>query len=282
MKKIWIVGAKGQLGLALHNIYKETPNALLETDYQEVDITDLESVLAYAGANNPDVIINCAALTAVDLCETERDKAYLVNSLGPRNLAIAATKVDAELVQVSTDYVFDGNNTKPYCEFDETHPQSVYGSSKLAGENFVKEMCQRFYIVRTAWLYGDGQNFVKTMFRLADTGNPIRVVDDQLGSPTSATELAKMISALIETGEYGTYHGTCEGSCSWYEFAKEIFELSKRDVELLAIPTSEYVTPTKRPAYSVLNNYMLTLTNIYKMPHWKTALVEYMNDGGTL
>lgn len=282
MKKIWIVGAKGQLGRALHNIYKATPAILLETDCQEVDITNLNSVLEYANEWQPDIIINCAALTAVDLCETERDQAYRVNSLGARNLAIAANKINAAMVQVSTDYVFDGENTEPYCEFDQTNPQSVYGSSKLAGENFVKELLDRFYIVRTAWLYGEGQNFVKTMLRLAASGNPVRVVDDQFGSPTSADELAKMICALVATEEYGTYHGTCEGSCSWYEFAKEIFALCKQEADLSAIPTSEYITPTKRPAYSVLDNYMLELTGIYKMPHWKTALADYIEKGSAL
>jgi len=230
-------------------------------------------------SEKPDVIINCAALTAVDLCETEIDSAYRINALGPRNLSIAAKEVGAKMVHISTDYVFSGDESKPYTEFDSPNPKSVYGKTKLAGEEFVKQHADKYFIIRTAWLYGDGKNFIKTMLKLAETNEVVRVVNDQVGSPTSADQLAKAIAYLIPTDNYGLFHGTCEGVCSWADFAEEIFRLYDKKVKVERITTDQYPTPAKRPQYSVLENYMFKLTSDFMFKDWKKALVEHIKKG---
>ena len=215
MKRLLITGCNGQLGRALNQLYEGNREyELVNTDVAELDITDVSKVLKLTQEVRPYAIVNCAAHTAVDLCETDVDNAYRINAIGPRNLSIAAQRYGAKMVQISTDYVFDGKGTRPYTEFDATGPQGMYGATKLAGENFVKEFCSEHFIIRTAWLYGDGKNFVKTMLRLSETHDQVRVVRDQVGSPTSAKELAGMIAYLIPTDNYGLFHGTCEGVCS--------------------------------------------------------------------
>ncbi|MCI8299129.1 MAG: dTDP-4-dehydrorhamnose reductase [Lachnospiraceae bacterium] len=286
MKKILITGANGQLGRALDMEYKEEDVQFIRTDVAEsegitaLDITRIEDVLSLVSLKQPDVIINCAAHTNVDKCETQEDLAYKINAIGARNLSIAAQKADAKLIQVSTDYVFSGDASEPITEFDTPGPVSAYGRTKYAGEEFVKEFSNRHFILRTAWLYGDGHNFVKTMLKLAETHDTLSVVKDQLGSPTSATELARLIHYLEPTENYGTYHATCEGMCSWAEFADAIFARAKKDVKVTHVTTQEYrsMNPqsAKRPAYSVLDNYMLRLTGDYRMSSWQAALDEYM------
>ena len=227
MKKIIVTGCNGQLGIAINKQYSgNTDIQLVNTDVAELDITKIDKVMELAKEVKPYAIINCAAHTNVNGCETDVDNAYRINAIGSRNLAIAATEVGAKLVQVSTDYVFAGNAEKPYIEFDQTNPQGVYGASKLAGENFVKDFAKDYYIIRTAWLYGEGKNFVKTMLRLSETNDKVSVVRDQIGSPTSTTELAKAIAYLLPTENYGLFHGTCEGFCSWADFTEEIFRLA--------------------------------------------------------
>lgn len=277
MKKILITGCNGQLGRALNEIYKgNSEYELVNTDVADLDITDVTKVLALTEQVKPYAIINCAAHTAVDLCETDGDNAYRINAIGPRNLSIAAERYGAKMVQVSTDYVFDGKGTRPYTEFDKTGPRGMYGATKLAGENFVKEFSSNHFIIRTAWLYGDGKNFVKTMLRLSETYDKVRVVRDQVGSPTSAKELAKMIAYLVPTDNYGLFHGTCEGVVSWADFAKEIFRLAGKKTEVEAITTEEFGAAAPRPAYSVLDNYMLKLTTDYSFAPWEEAIAEYM------
>ncbi len=287
MERIFITGASGQLGLALNRLMSgQEEYRICRTDavsspdgeVQALDITDELAVQEAISGFDPDIIINCAAMTAVDLCETEQDKAYRINALGPKNLALAAEKCGAKLIHVSTDYVYDGQADKPYIETDATNPVSVYGRTKLEGDRFVSEICSKYFILRTAWVYGEGKNFVKTMLRLAEAGNHIRVVSDQYGTPTSALELAKVIIFLMETDSYGIYHTTCEGSTSWYEFAKIIFKLTGKTVEVEPIPTSEYPTPAKRPMYSVLENKALKDRHGYYMKDWTKALEEYMKD----
>jgi dTDP-4-dehydrorhamnose reductase len=211
----------------------------------------------------------------VDACEEQWDLAYRVNAIGPRNLAIAAGEVGAKLMHVSTDYVFDGNGTRPYTEFDAPNPVSAYGKTKMEGERFVRQFADRYFILRTAWLYGEGKNFVKTMLRLAEDHDQVRVVSDQIGSPTSAKELARVMHLLEPTDNFDVFHATCEGSCSWADFAKEIFALAGTGTEVSAITTAEYGSAVNRPAYSVLDNYMLRLTTDYKMADWQQALREY-------
>lgn len=281
MKKVLITGCNGQLGRALNQLLSGENIDIVNTDVDTLDICDSKQVLTLVKKEQPDTIINCAAHTAVDKCETDAENAQRINALGPKNLAVAANEIGAQIVQVSTDYVFDGNAGKPYVETDSPCPQSVYGSTKLAGEKAVMEATDKYYIVRTAWLYGDGNNFVKTMLRLAKERDTITVVNDQFGSPTSALELARMILHIVDSKEYGIYHGTCEGVTSWYEFAKTIFSLAKADVKLLPVTTEEYTAAVaKRPAYSVLENAKLNRQGSYRMKQWEDALKEYMTDMG--
>lgn len=287
MKKILVTGANGQLGRAVNLKYKDNADVeIYNTDVVEmegihvVDITDIDDVMRVVNEVKPYAIINCAAHTNVDGCEKDFDNAYRINAIGPRNLSIAAKSVGAKMVHISTDYVFGGDGTRPYVEYDETNPQGAYGTTKLEGEKFVKQFADKFFIIRTAWLYGDGKNFVKTMLRLSETNDTISVVDDQVGSPTSTAVLADIIDSLIWTDNYGVFHGTCEGQCSWAEFTEEIFRLTGKATKVKKITSEEYAAmypaSAKRPAYSVLDNYMLRVTNGYVAADWKEAIREYL------
>ena len=277
MKKLIITGCNGQLGRAINQYYAgNTEYELVNTDVAELDITNVNAVTGFVAEVKPYAIINCAAHTAVDACEVQGDSAYRINAIGPRNLSIAATKNNAKMIHISTDYVFPGNGTVPYTEFDQVGPNSMYGKTKLAGEEFVKAFASEYFILRTAWLYGDGKNFVKTMLALSEKNDTIRVVNDQLGTPTSAKELAKVIGYLLPTDNFGTFHATCEGSCSWADFAQKIFQLAGKKTIVNGISTAEYNAPAARPAYSILDNYMLRLTSDYKFAEWEDAIEDYM------
>lgn len=277
MKKIIVTGCNGQLGRAVNLFFRDNKDiSFVNTDVGELDITNIDKVMELAREVQPYAIINCAAHTGVDACETEYDKAFKINAIGPRNLSIAARETGAKLMHTSTDYVFDGKGTRPYVETDATNPQGAYGSTKLAGENFVKDFADRYFILRTAWLYGDGKNFAKTMLRLSETNKKVRVVGDQFGSPTSASELTKAIHALLFTENYGVFHATCEGSCSWAEFAREVFRLAGKTTQVEAITTEEFGAPAPRPAYSVLENRMFKLTTDFMFADWHDAIAEYM------
>lgn len=285
MKRVFITGAQGQLGLALIELLKDKQEYLLYlTDSRPdidgrvnmLDITDEAAVKQEILSFHPDIIINCAAMTAVDLCETEKEKAYNINALGPKYIAKEAKSIGAKLIHMSTDYVYDGQALAPYTEEAVPNPTSVYGSTKLAGDNFVMDYCPKASIVHTSGVYGIGKNFVRTMLRLADEEKRIRVVSDQTVTPTSAMELARVLVYLMETDSYGKYHATCEGSTNWYEFALKIFELTGKKARVEAISTSEYPTPAKRPMYSVLDNKKLRELHGYNMKKWEEALEEYL------
>lgn len=279
MKKIIVTGCNGQLGRAVNKQYAgNTEYELVNTDVAELDITSVDKVMELVGEVKPYAIINCAAYTAVEACEKEEDLAFRINAIGARNLGIAVEAVGAKLVHISTDYVFAGNGTRPYRETDPTGPQGAYGRTKLAGEEFVKEFSSRHFIIRTAWLYGDGKNFVRTMLRLAETNDKVRVVRDQVGSPTSASELAKAIAYLLPTDNYGLFHGTCEGDCSWAQFTEEIFRLAGKSTIVEGITSEEYGAAVKRPAYSILENYMLKMTTDFMFKDWHDAIAEYMKE----
>lgn len=284
MKKILVTGCNGQLGREINRIYADSSEyEIFNTDVfrpevTELDITSVDRVLELVRQVRPYAIINCAAHTGVDACETDRENAYRINAVGPRNLSIAATEVGAKLIHISTDYVFEGNGTKPYIEFDTPNPQGMYGATKLAGEQFVQQFAKDYFIIRTAWLYGDGKNFVKTMLRLSETNSEVRVVGDQFGTPTSTVELAKAISVLLPTENYGLFHGTCEGACSWADFASEIFRLAGKDTKVNYITTAEYPAPAVRPAYSVLENYMFRLTTDFRFAQWQDAAAAYVRE----
>ena len=288
--KILITGSKGQLGNELLDIIKsgkaeigEVPEAIKKSevialDVDELDITNLEQVKSKINDLKPDVIINCAAATNVDGCESNEDFAFKVNSIGPRNLAIASEEVGAKLVQVSTDYVFSGVGNKPLTEYDLTAPFSVYGKTKLLGENYVRELSSKYFIIRTAWLYGYvGHNFVYTMRRLGKEKECITVVNDQMGNPTHANDLAYHILKLIQTEEYGVYHCTGKGECTWYDFAKMIIELSGEKCEVKPCTSEEYKTSAKRPEYSSLDNMVLRCTVGDETRDWKDAIKSFIS-----
>lgn len=278
MKKIMVTGCNGQLGRQIQKEYENDEAMLICTDIDDLDISDHARVMEFVRDLQPDVIMNCAAYTAVDACEQAWDLAYRINAIGPRNLAIAARAVGAKLMHISTDYVFEGNASQPYTEFDAVHPVSAYGKTKLEGERFVQQFADRYFILRTAWLYGDGKNFARTMLALSEHHDEVRVVDDQYGSPTSTVELAKVMHLLELTDNYGLFHATCEGSCSWADFAEEVFRLAGKPTRVTRVTTEEYGSSTKRPAYSVLDNYMLRLTTDYRMADWKDALRAYLTE----
>lgn len=288
MKKILVTGCNGQLGRAIRKEYAASDVEFINTDVVEgegvvsLDITDVDAVLKLVRAEKPDVIINCAAHTNVDKCEEQWDLAYKINAIGPRNLSIAATEADAKMIHVSTDYVFEGNGTRPYTEFDAPNPVSAYGKTKLEGENFVKEFAKKHFILRTAWLYGDGKNFVKTMLALAENHDELNVVCDQVGTPTSAVELAKMIHYLEGTENYGTFHATCEGDTNWADFAEAIFKRAGKNVKVNHVTSKQYkeMNPASanRPAYSILEDYMIKLTSDFAMADWQEALDVYMKE----
>lgn len=289
--RILISGANGQLGKELTRILNtgfaeigEIPCTLknsdiMNTDVDNLDIANINDVLSFVENERPQVIINCSAFTNVDLCETDKDTAFNVNSLGPRNLAIAAQKVNTKLIHVSTDYVFSGDGNEPYCEYDICNPQSIYGKTKYLGEQYVKEFCSKYFIVRTSWLYGyEGNNFVKTIMNLAEQRESIKVVNDQRGNPTNANDLAYHILKLVDSNEYGIYHCTGNGECSWYDFACKIVEYANINCEVMPCTTEEFPRPAKRPSYSSLNNMMLKNTIGDKMRFWQDALKNFIKN----
>lgn len=288
--KIMITGCKGQLGNELQTIIKNKRSEIgavpddivgaevIPVDIEDLDITDASAVLRFVGSLKPDVIINCAAMTNVDGCETNYETAFKVNAAGVRNLACAAESIGAKLIHVSTDYVFAGDGKKPYIEWDIVNPQSVYGASKALGEKYAISFCKRTFIVRTAWLYGYvGKNFVKTVRRVIREKGAITVVNDQLGNPTNANDLAHHLLKLAVTEDYGIYHCTGKGECSWYDFAVKIAEYSGMPDTVKPCTTAEYNSPTKRPAYSSLRNLALECGVGDEMRDWQIALKEYIS-----
>jgi dTDP-4-dehydrorhamnose reductase len=250
---------------------------LILTTSKTLDITDKEHVIEFISKNNPDVVINSAAYTDVDGCEENQDLAYSVNGEGVKNLALACSKTDSVLVHISTDYIFNGENTRPWVEDDEIGPISVYGKSKLKGEQAILEILDKFFIVRTAWLYGiNGKNFPKTMLELAESHSEITVVYDEVGTPTYTPDLAEAISKLIKTDYYGIYHITNSGSCSWCEFARYIFEVAGKDVKVIPVTASEFARPAPRPHYSVLDNRNWAKNGFEPLRSYKEAIKEYI------
>lgn len=287
--KILITGAKGQLGTQLSEILKAgttelgvIPERFIGAEVygyssKDLDVADLSAVRAAVAGIRPDLIINSAAYTNVDGCETDRDRAFRVNALGPRNLAMVAEEAGARLVHISTDYVFSGTGSEPFAEYDLTDPQSIYGKSKLAGEENVKTFCSRHFIVRTSWLYGlYGGNFVKTIMKAGKERGALQVVDDQKGNPTNVEDLCYHILKLADTEEYGVYHCTGAGECSWYDFARLIIEYAGIDATVAPVTTDQFPRPARRPAYSSLDNMMLRVTVGDDMRPWQDALRSFM------
>lgn len=274
--RILITGANGMLAKAVKECFKE--ETLILTDVEELDITNLKQVEEFIFDSNPDVIINCAAYTAVDKAEEEVDLARKINAEGPKNLAIAAKKANCILVHISTDYVFGGDLSlnSIYKENDVKTPVTVYGITKLEGENAICEEMDNYYIFRTAWLYGDGKNFVRTMLKLGKEKQELNVVSDQHGSPTYAVDLANIIyQALEKKIPYGIYHATNQGFTTWYDFTKKILADSNIICKVNAVTSKEYVTPAKRPTNSMLSKQKLEEQEI-EIPTWEDALSRYL------
>ena len=289
--KIIITGSKGQLGNALIDIIKNGGNSLgsipeqflgaeiIGIDIDTLDISDESAVSAFVEKVKPDIIINPAAMTNVDGCEDDPEAAYNANTKGPLNLAKAAEAIGAKMVHISTDYVFKGDATVPYIESDPTDPVTEYGKSKLGGEKAVLENCSKHFILRTSWLYGYmGNNFVKTIMRVAKEKGVLKVVDDQRGNPTNADDLAFHILAVAATENYGIYHCTGSGECSWYDFACKILEFSKIPCDISPCSTEASGRKAKRPAFSSLRNLHLEETVGDKMRYWEDALKEYIDN----
>ena len=277
--KVMLTGANGQLGQELVCQLKATSFSVFSFTKTELDITDELKVQKVVGEIQPDVIINAAAFTKVDLAESEETLAYNINGFAQRNLAVAAEKVGAKICYVSTDYVFDGTGEVPYKEYDECNPLGVYGKSKYIGEQLTQSLSSKYFIVRTSWVYGEyGSNFVKTMLKLAETRNELGVVQDQIGSPTYTVDLAEFIIKLINTDKFGIYHCTNSGSCSWYEFAKAIFEELELRIKVNPLKTEQYPTPAERPHYSVLDNMSLQINGFTPIRHWRESLKVFLEN----
>ncbi len=278
MLTMLIVGYKGMLGSDLVKMCKGKYD-VVGLDASELDITDFELVNKKLHIIKPSIIVNCAAYTNVDGCEENQDLAYAVNGVGVRNLAVAANNLShkPKIVHISTDYVFDGEGTTDLKEYDLVNPLSIYGKSKYMGEEMLKSFYDRYFILRTQWLYGkNGNNFVKTMLKLASERDSLMVVDDQIGCPTYTKDLCKAILEVIETENYGIYHVSNSEKTSWYGFAKDIFELANVNIEVKPCTTEEFPRPAHRPKYSVMDNMMLRINGFTELRHYKEALKEYL------
>ena len=283
--KIAVIGANGQLGSDLVAAFSENGDSVSGLTHTEIDIADFQSVTQALEGIRPEAIVNTAAMHHVENCEREPEKALAVNSLGARNLAVVARDLGAVLLHVSTDYVFDGSKDSPYFEEDNPRPLNAYGISKLAGEHFVRATTPKHFVVRTSGLYGKspcrakgGLNFIELMLKLARERGEVKVVDSEVVSPTSTTELARQIVRLSRSDSYGLYHATAEGSCSWYEFAREIFDVTATKVKLRVAAPGEFPAKVPRPMYSVLENRALKNHGLNTFQPWQVALHSYLEN----
>lgn len=276
--KVLVTGANGQLGCALRRLLdREIPGEAIYTDKQELDLTDAAAVENFIRDNEVTHIVNCAAYTAVDRAEEEKRECTLINTDAVKNLAAAADLLGAKIIHISTDYVFDGTNHRPYRESDKVNPISQYGTTKRKGETALLALAPESIIIRTAWLYSDtGHNFVKTILALAEKQNEIRVVCDQIGTPTYARDLAEAVLAVLKSHQWvaGIYHFTDEGAASWYDFAKAILRIAGKKTRVVPIPTEDYPTLAQRPAYSILDRSRIKATYGVEIPHWEDALAD--------
>jgi len=277
--KILVTGVGGQLGYDVCKVLDARKIENKGVDLADFDITDAQATHDYIAAYRPDAVIHCSAWTAVDKAEDELDKVRAVNTEGPRNIAKVCKEIGAKMLYISTDYVFPGTGERFYEPDDPTGPLGAYGSTKLGGELAVKEQLDNYFIVRISWVFGkNGNNFVKTMLRLAETHDELNVVCDQIGSPTYTADLAPLLCDMIVTEKYGTYHATNEGICSWADFAEAIFELVGKKVKVNHIPTSEYPTRAVRPLNSRMSKDKLEQMGFSRLPHWKNALERYLKE----
>ncbi len=279
--RVLLVGSNGQLGKEITRQFKSRYELLL-VDIPSLDITNYQAIESLISDTKPDVVINTAAYTNVEKAEEDEDTAFRVNALGAHNLALICKKYRAKFLHISTDYVFDGTATLPYEDFDSPNPLSVYGKSKLWGEKLVEQVEGEYFILRTSWLYGDGPNFVRTMLKLAEQRDHVKVVADQYGTPTYTKDLVWVIERLIQTEFYGLYNASNQGSCTWCEFACKIFALAGKSVYVEPVSTAEYPVKAIRPQYSVMDNKLLRLRGLDVMRPWEEALQDYLEHEGQL
>ena len=275
--RILVTGVKGQLGHDVMNELAKRGHTGIGVDVEEMDITDAKKVNEVIRASEVEAVIHCAAYTAVDAAEDQVELCRKINAEGTENIAKVCKELDIKMMYISTDYVFDGEGTRPWEPDDERHPLNVYGLTKYEGELAVENYLDKFFTIRIAWVFGvNGKNFIKTMLKLSETHDELNVVDDQIGSPTYTYDLAVLLVDMIETEKYGRYHATNEGLCSWYEFACEIFRQAGRDVKVNPVSSDEFPTKAKRPHNSRMDKSKLTENGFTPLPAWQDALKRYM------
>lgn len=275
--KVLVTGVKGQLGYDVVNELEKRGMEAVGVDIEEMDITDAQSVERVLNEAAPDAVIHCAAYTAVDAAEEQEEICRRVNADGTRNIAKVCRELDIKMIYISTDYVFDGQGTRPWEPEDTRKPLNVYGQTKYEGELAVQELLEKYFIVRIAWVFGiNGKNFIKTMLRLAETNKRLTVVNDQYGSPTYTYDLARLLVDMVLTEKYGVYHATNEGICTWYEFACEIFKQAGIDMEVVPVTAAEYQAKAKRPENSRMSKDKLTDNGFDRLPPWQDALKRYL------
>ncbi len=287
--KVAVIGGDGQLGTDVVSAFASRGDAVFSLTHTDIELSSMESVITSLGKQEVDVVVNTAAMHHVENCEQQPDKAYGVNAIGARNLALVTRDLEAVLVHVSTDYVFDGAKGEPYVETDSPLPVNVYGNSKLAGEYFVRTMNPKHYVLRTSALYGKhpcrakgGKNFVELMLKLGRDRGRVRVIDNEFVSPTPTIDVARQIVSLSEHDAFGIYHATAEGSCSWYEFAREIFAIAKVGAQVEVASPSEFPSKVPRPCYSVLENRGLKDGDLNVFRPWQAGLAEYLCQAETV
>lgn len=277
MKRVLVTGINGQLGYDVIKELDKRGYISIGVDKEKMDLTDLSNINSFIKDSNVDAIIHCAAYTAVDLAEDNKELCEIVNSLSVKEIANVCKELDIPLVYISTDYVFDGSKDEEYTENDIENPINVYGKTKLDGENYVKEILDKYYIVRISWVFGEnGKNFINTMLRLSKEHKELNIIDDQIGSPTYTKDLAPLLADMLETDRYGLYHATNEGFCSWYEFAKEIFKIKNIDIKVNPISTKDYPTKARRPLNSKMSKQKLIDKGFIPLRNWKEAVKDYL------
>ncbi len=281
--KVAVVGSNGQLGADIAWFFAGLGDAVASFTHSDIELSSLASVRSCLGGSNAEFVVNTAAMHHVEKCEQDPERAFAVNAVGVRNLALVTREMGAVLAHISTDYVFDGSKSEPYVEEDAALPLNVYGNSKLAGEGFARTLNPKHFVLRTSAIYGKhpcrakgGQNFVELMLRLGREKGSVRVIDDERVSPTSTISLARQIATLSKSKDYGLYHATAEGNCSWYQFAKEIFAAAKLPVQVEIANSSEFPAKVPRPHYSVLENRRLKLAGLNIFEPWEAGLAEYL------
>ena len=277
MNNILVTGSTGQLGSDVVKELLKRGYSTLSPNRSEFNLCSEDSIRNYILNSNCEAIVHCAAYTQVDKAEDEKDLCIKINATATKHIVKCAKILDIPMIYISTDYVFDGTKDGEYTENDETNPINIYGESKLAGEKYVQEILDKYYIVRTSWVFNiNGKNFIETMLRLSKANNQLSIVNDQIGSPTYTKDLSRILVDMLETSKYGLYHATNEGYCSWYEFADTIFKLANINIDIKAINSNEYASRAKRPLNSKLSKDKLIEYGFKPLPHWEDALKDYL------